>query len=85
LLVYLLLSNRIWDATFRDAFLEETLARQVNWIVKEHGHPELLVLEQEPVSVYRLAATFKVWCGDDFDFDLQRFWFDYDYLSFQNQ
>ena len=60
LLVYLLLCNRTWDSDFREAFLEETLCRQVNWIVKEHLHPELLVLETDAVSVYRLVTTFKV-------------------------
>jgi hypothetical protein len=60
LLVYLLLSDRGWDAQFRDAYLEEALSRQVSWFAKEHKHPELLVLETDPIAVYRLKTTFNV-------------------------
>jgi hypothetical protein len=59
-LVYLLLSDRGWDAQFREAYLEEALSRQVSWFTKEHKHPELLVLETDQVAAYRLKTTFEV-------------------------
>ncbi len=60
LLVYLLLSERGWDTQFRDAYLEEALSRQVSWFTKDDKHPELLVLEEDSVAVYRLKTTFQV-------------------------
>jgi hypothetical protein len=58
--VYLLLSDRGWDAQFREAYLEEALSRQVSWFAKDHKHPELLILETDTVAIYRLTTTFSV-------------------------
>lgn len=58
--MYLLLSDRGWDAQFRDAYLEEALSRQVSWFTKDHKHPELLILETDRVAFYRLKTTFEV-------------------------
>lgn len=60
LLVYMLLSDRGWDAKFRDAYLEEAMSRQVSWFTKAHKHPELLILETDAVAIYRLKTTFEV-------------------------
>lgn len=58
--MYLLLSERGWDTEFRDAYLEEALSRQVSWFIKEDRYPELLILEEDDVAIYRLKTTFQV-------------------------
>lgn len=58
LLVYLLASGKVWDDEIGPVFLQEAFTRQVGWWLNDAW--ELLVLEDEDISLYRLATTFAV-------------------------